>query len=461
MRLFNRPDYLLRRFVHNVRVSADVERRNRATAAAFHDPQIDGGGSTLIRFRLSRIKWLSFSLVGSMLAAGMLVESRHPFKSLLMSEYRPETAPSLSRLPDDFLAAPEKSVAAEALVPAASMEPRAPAATDTAVAVKPGPAAVAFPASGFCLVACKRDRTLYVYRRAGARWERTAAYPMAIGRRNGNKSDAGDLRTPEGRYWINGLRPGPMEGPIYGPLVFTLNYPHPGDEAEGKSGHGIWIHGVEAGKLPTFTQGCLSLANEDVLALAAYADVGTPVIILPDSLAPDPDRQIDLEGMQREYPSIMSAYGRKHPADSLAKERALRQARDYVAKEAAKFPELSMQVLTAEEKQAVVERLRAWREDWSSRDIAKYAQHYDSDFRDREGRDKQTFLERKRRIFESKTKIQMEMDEPRIESEGYARVKVSFRQDYVAEGAQGSQRSSGSKTIRLEDGPGGWLIITE
>src|SRR5690606_3084882 len=271
----------------------------------------------------------------------------------------------------------------------------------------------------------------------------------------------GDLRTPEGRYWINGLKAGPAEGPIYGPLAFTLNYPHPGDEAEGKSGQGIWIHGVEAGKLPTFTRGCLSLANEDVLALAAFADIGTPIIILPDSLSADPDRQIEVKGMEREYPDIIAAYGRKAPADSLAREKTLMQARIFVAEEARNFPELAMQVLTKEKKQVIFDKLRKWSEDWSGRDMENYARHYDQDFRDRAGRDRKAFLERKRRIFESKTNIRMEMDDLRMEPEGYSRVKVTFRQDYLAEGPQGPQRSSGSKSVRLEAGPDGWLIISE
>jgi murein L,D-transpeptidase YafK len=462
MRLTNRPEYAIRRFFHHTGVSFDVWRRNRSTASAFHDPLVDGERSASIRFRAAGFR--RFALFVAMgLAAGLAFQSRAVWKSadfpsaLFRSASGPmtesEDMPSLASVPAS-VRAPE--------IPAPVPDP-APAAfpaTAPSAAADSAPLPV-FRADGFVLVACKRDRTLYVYKRAGKHWEKTAAYPMAIGRKTGDKSHEGDQRTPEGRYWIHGLKPGPAEGPIYGPLAFTLNYPHPGDEAEGKSGQGIWIHGVEAGKLPTYTRGCLSLANEDVLALAAYADIGTPVIILPDSLSPDPDRQIDVKGMEREFPEIVSAYGRKTRADMLAREKALKQAREYVADEARRFPELAMQVLTPEEKQEILDKLRQWSEDWSSRDMEKYARHYDPDFRDREGRDRQAFLERKRRIFESKTNIRMEMDDPRLEPEGYSRVKASFRQDYLAEGPQGPQRSSGSKSIRLEAGPDGWLIITE
>jgi murein L,D-transpeptidase YafK len=284
---------------------------------------------------------------------------------------------------------------------------------------------------------------------------------MAVGRNSGDKGDAGDLRTPEGRFWITGILSGEAKGKMYGPLVFTLNYPRPGDAAEGKTGQGIWIHGVEAGKLPTWTHGCLSLANEDIVALSAYADVGIPVVILPDSLSPDPASQADVAGMEREFPSIMAAHMRQSKADSSAKLELMRRARDYIAKEAKAFPELGMQALTPEAKLAILARLEKWRSDWMSRSIDAYSANYDPAFKDRMGRDRQSFLERKRRIFESKTKIEMEIRDPRIESEGYARARISFRQEYTAEGPQGPQRSSELKSLRLEEGPAGWLIITE
>jgi murein L,D-transpeptidase YafK len=284
---------------------------------------------------------------------------------------------------------------------------------------------------------------------------------MAIGRNAGDKGVAGDLRTPEGRFWITGMVPGKSKGPAYGALVFTLNYPRPGDLAEGKGGHGIWIHGVERGTLPTFTHGCLSLANEDVLALSALADAATPVIILPDSLGPDPATEVDMAGLDREYAGISTAYGRKTAADSAVREDVLRQARAFVADEGRQFPELSMETLTADDRKAILARVEKWRTDWTSRDVEQYAANYDAAFHDRQGRNKSAFLDRKRRIFASKSRIAMEVRDTRIESESYGRVRVTFRQDYLAESPEGTQRSSDTKTLRLDEGPSGWLIITE
>ncbi|MDB5049191.1 MAG: ErfK/YbiS/YcfS/YnhG family protein [Fibrobacteres bacterium] len=465
MRMSIRPGYVVRRSFHFAGVKFTVWRRNRSTARAFYDPLVDGGfpflPSVIRRSHIRKlILFLFVAVIAATVAAGYRYVSRHPLAELAALRAVPglQVPSSLAAPPSPL---PMASIPAKASAPILPAEPEAAPALAPVAAEPPEAKIPRISGNASYLLACKRDRTLYVYHRADTHWEKQAAFPMAIGRAPGDKSDAGDMRTPEGRFWITGLVSGPSKGAMYGPLVFTLNYPRPGDEAEGKTGQGIWIHGVDAGKLPSYTHGCLSLANEDVLALSAYADIGTPLLILPDSLAPDPAKQMDLAGLDREYPSILSAYGRKTHADTLAREKALKQAADYVAKEAKDFPELAMQTLSPQDKKAVLARLQRWREDWSSRNIEAYAANYDSDFRDREGRGKESFVERKARIFESKSKIQMEIIEPQIESEGYSRVKVSFRQDYLAEGPQGPQRSSGPKTLRMESGPAGWLIITE
>lgn len=452
MRFHIRPEYVLHKTFHHARVSLSVWRNNRAAGEAFRDPamlnNVYGPWNRVTQRSRNRRFAIGALLVISLVA----FLSRRP-----APDPDPDPDPGIMNLQASV---PPAGAVSAPLVSLPTIVPRNPSAPSALVPAQPDEP-VGFPEQGFILIACKRDRTLYVYKRAGKSWNRTAAFPMAIGRNSGDKGRAGDLRTPEGRFWITGMLSGVQKGPIYGPLVFTLNYPRPGDMAEGKTGVGIWIHGVEAGKLPSFTKGCLALANEDVLALGAYADIATPIVILSDTLGPDPGRQVDMTGMEGEYPSIISAYGRKTAKDTAARESILEHAREFVAKEAKKFPELAMQALSEQDRKEVLARLERWRADWSSRSIEAYAANYDAAFRDRNGHDKQAFMERKRAIFGSKTRIEMEIREPRIESESYSRVKVTFRQDYLAEGPQGTQRSSEPKSLRLDEGPGGWLIITE
>src|SRR5205814_1077497 len=133
------------------------------------------------------------------------------------------------------------------------------------------------------------------------------------------------------------------------------------DQADGKTGQGIWIHGAEEGKRPNYTHGCLSLANDDMLALATYADIGTPVLIIPDSLNADPARQMDEAGMKSEYPGLMAAYARRTHEDTLAKDKALKWGKAFVDKEAKDFPQLAeQQSLSAQDRIGVQSVLAQW-----------------------------------------------------------------------------------------------------
>lgn len=472
MRLQTRPGFLIHRAFHRALVRAQVWRNNRTVAEAFRDADAcdaihRGRGNGPARI-------LKATMVAALLAAigsfwhhqrtGIWIPRAEteaaesifakplsaPVASRHMSDKTDKTTPAIgpSQAP---------RVALGSLAPAPM-----PASTPALAPVRheqDGPAH--FPSQANVLLACKKDRTLYVYARKSGAWSRIAAFPMAIGRNAGDKDERGDARTPEGQFWITGMLAGRSKGPLYGALIFPLNYPRPADRAEGKGGDGIWIHGVPAGTLPNYTHGCISLANDDILALSAFADGGTPVVILPDSLGPDPARQIDTVSLEHEYPSIAGAAVRKTAADSAAREAVLKQARTYVADEQKHFPDLAMQSITEADRKAILARLEKWRNDWSNRDVEAYASDYDPSFQDRHGRARDAFLERKSRIFASKSRIQMEIREPKIESESYGRVRVSFRQEYLAEGPEGEERSSSSKSLRLDQGPQGWLIITE
>lgn len=480
MRFIHRYGFPLRRYFHHSWSDFQVWRQNREVAIAFRDPILEGLD---LRFRLGgwlRRPWVPWA-AGSILVAGL---------GLLATEFRWSSRSDDSAALSDVPASPADIASISGLGPAyrfnAGTTPvgGVPDAggrdsslngvntailmvaagfdgeTDPAAAGLSAPARL--PGRYNALVACKRDRTLYVYeRKARGSWNRLAAFPMAFGRKGGDKADAGDRRTPEGRYWITSLLSGPSKGPLYGSLVFTLNYPTPRDLAEGKSGEGIWIHGVEAGKQPGNTQGCLSLANKDVLELAKYADIGTPIVILAENDPPDPGRQLDERDMGLEYPALMAKYARRNREDTLNLGRTFAEARAFLKKEAQEFPAAVQEGLSESDREAILARLAKWREDWSNRDTVAYAANFADGFRDRQGRDREEFLERKRRIFASKTRITMDMADPAIEPVGIGKANVTFRQDYVAEGRDGIQRSSESKTVWLERGPQGWLIMKE
>jgi murein L,D-transpeptidase YafK len=484
MRLQSRPGFIAHRAFHRALIRFQVWRNNRTVAEAFRDadaydaihrrrgtPQGRAFRAVVIAALAAAIAmaWhyqktgnIGLGSVAAALASVPAAPESEAASIATPSAAKPiapglakSAAPKLAPRSDDAHREESPRIAMASLTPASPT----PATPSTPAPISSLP--TRFPSDANVLLACKKDRTLYVYARKPAGWARLAAFPMAIGRNAGDKDVRGDARTPEGRFWIVGMAPGPSKGPVYGALVFPLNYPRPSDRAEGKGGDGIWIHGVPIGTLPNYTHGCVSLANDDMLALSAFVDAATPIVVLSDSLGPDPMRQIDTVGLDREYPAIFAAHGRKTAADTAAREAVLKQARAFEAEEQKRFPDLSMQALSEADRKAILARIEKWRADWANRSLDAYASNYDDAFRDRSGRTKAAFLDRKAKIFAAKSKIEMEIREPRIESECYGRARVTFRQDYMAEGPDGEQRTSDNKTLRLDEGPQGWLIITE
>lgn len=441
----------LRRIHHHALVDFRVWRHNREVAAAFRDPMLEGPGVLSLASVRLRTPWAAWAVAGIALAIAAGYALRDG------SRPEPASEPRLTGLerPGSLLTSPSprqaEGVNTAILRVAAGLEYEGDAA--------PAPVP-AMPERYHALIACKRDRTLHVYERRGpGTWSSIAAYPMAFGPKDGDKSDAGDRRTPEGLYWITSLLSGPSQGAQYGPLVLTLNYPTPRDLAEGKSGEGIWIHGVEAGKHPLLTRGCLALENRDMVKLAGLAGPGTPIVILPEGHLPDPALHLDEKDMAREYPALIAEHGRRDAAER--KEKLLAEGRAWLDREAREHP-APPDTLTPEDREAILARLATWRGDWMGRDAEAFAKHYADDFRDRQGRDRKAFLERKRRIFAQKTRITMEMDAIEIEPDGRGGAAVSFRQEYAAEGGgEGLQRSSGRKSVSLGRTPGGWLITGE
>lgn len=105
---------------------------------------------------------------------------------------------------------------------------------------------------------------------------------VSTGRAPGDKAVRGDLRTPEGVYFITGHIPGTRLPARYGTGAFPLNYPNRLDRWLGKTGDGIWLHGTEPGyysRPPLDSEGCVVLTNNDLDALAALLSADMPVVI--------------------------------------------------------------------------------------------------------------------------------------------------------------------------------------
>ncbi|WP_300158995.1 L,D-transpeptidase family protein [Solidesulfovibrio sp.] len=105
------------------------------------------------------------------------------------------------------------------------------------------------------------------------------AIPCATGQELGDKFKEGDLKTPEGVYFITRRKTAGLNYELYGDLAFPLNFPNPADVVRRKSGHGIWIHGRGHSIIPYETQGCVALSTPDIHRMDTELAEGMPVVI--------------------------------------------------------------------------------------------------------------------------------------------------------------------------------------
>ncbi|MBF0466680.1 MAG: L,D-transpeptidase family protein [Nitrospirae bacterium] len=105
-------------------------------------------------------------------------------------------------------------------------------------------------------------------------------YKVITGGNNGSKVKEGDLKTPEGFYFVTKyIPPDKLDHKLFGDGALTLNYPNIVDKNMGRTGHGIWIHGMGEERNDNKTKGCVALQNKDFEQLKTFLILGTPVII--------------------------------------------------------------------------------------------------------------------------------------------------------------------------------------
>lgn len=121
-----------------------------------------------------------------------------------------------------------------------------------------------------------------------------------VGRNKGHKEKEGDLRTPEGEYYVV-----TRNDKSQYTLFFGINYPNESDAAQGKKAGLIGddeyekiVAASKAGKAPPWdtdmggwvgihgngegrpdTQGCIAVPDKDILVIGKYLKIGSKVTI--------------------------------------------------------------------------------------------------------------------------------------------------------------------------------------
>jgi murein L,D-transpeptidase YafK len=100
------------------------------------------------------------------------------------------------------------------------------------------------------------------------------SFRIAIGKGgDGDKQHEGDNKTPEGIYFAQSHIDGGQLPEKYGKMAIPIDFPNPMDVIEGKTGHGIWLHGVDReGRVDEakVTEGCVAFYNADIARLGTW-----------------------------------------------------------------------------------------------------------------------------------------------------------------------------------------------
>ena len=106
---------------------------------------------------------------------------------------------------------------------------------------------------------------------------------VSVGKQGVDKSVEGDQRTPLGVYFVSDRVGQGSLGEAFGAGAMQLNYPNLYDKLHGRTGSGIYVHGVPFNtysRPPKDSDGCVTLSNDELVMLMNTVPThDTPVII--------------------------------------------------------------------------------------------------------------------------------------------------------------------------------------
>ena len=263
------------------------------------------------------------------------------------------------------------------------------------------------PAQEHAIVIDASLSRVYVYENAGGTPRFVEDFYSTLGKYGIEKDREGDKKTPVGVYRVTSQIPGAKLPDLYGWGAFPIDYPNEWDRRLGKTGYGIWLHGVPSdtyARAPRASDGCVALANPDVENLGKRVQVGLTPVIIADRV---------------EWVT---------PAASRA------------------------------EREAFLSRIESWREAWESRDAERYLAHYAREFRSA-GMDLATWGTHKRRVNAAKRWVKVSLGDLSVFRNPGERdlMVVTFDQDYRSSNL--SQKTRKRQFWVMEDGS--WKIAFE
>lgn len=118
---------------------------------------------------------------------------------------------------------------------------------------------------------------------------------FSIGENGVGKQRAWDRKTPLGIYFVTEELDTSRLHDKYGVMAFPLDYPNVLDRLAGRTGDGIWVHGVQPGVAQRpfrDTDGCIALPNTELAARQGdFVPGETPVVVTRKPRALDDERR--------------------------------------------------------------------------------------------------------------------------------------------------------------------------
>jgi len=108
---------------------------------------------------------------------------------------------------------------------------------------------------------------------------------IASGKAGCGKLLEGDNKTPLGVYKLTGSRSDASLPDLYGSGALMLDYPNALDQRLGRTGSGIWLHGVPHGqrsRAPRSSEGCVTMSNDHFTRLHDGVSISDSRVILSD-----------------------------------------------------------------------------------------------------------------------------------------------------------------------------------
>ncbi len=146
------------------------------------------------------------------------------------------------------------------------------------------------------LALSKKSKELYVLENEES-FAVKKVYSSIYGEIEGDKLVEGDLKTPEGVYFVTHKIPYALDFLEYGSGAYGLNYPNPVDRIKQKTGGGIWVHSKGEPIAGQATRGCVAVDLDDFAEVAQYLPNGTAVVLAnsfsPQNVNPNTSNSIE------------------------------------------------------------------------------------------------------------------------------------------------------------------------